>query len=196
MNQKLLLVFLLFVTIKTFSQDSKFSLEANFPIPIGDNFLGENYNGIVDIGAKYRFIQNDLLNLGASVNFGYVQNTKSGATNLNQLFDVKIFPIQPRIFAEFNIPNLESLHPQIGLGYSILINNAKADTINTLNLPADINDNESGFNFNLGLSYDLSDTFFLQAQYDFIKIGVKNGVPDISYNTNINIIKLGVGFRI
>ncbi len=196
MKQKLLLVFLLIVTIKTFSQDSKFSLEVNFPIPIGDNFLGENYNGIVDIGAKYRFVKNGILNLGASVNFGYVQNTKSGATNLNQLFDVKIFPIQPRIFAEFNIPNLESLHPQIGLGYSILINNAKADTINTLNLPADINDNESGFNFNLGLSYDLSDKFFLQAQYDFIKIGVKNGVPDISYNTNINIIKLGVGFRI
>ncbi len=196
MKQKLLLVFLLFVTIKTFSQDSKFSLEVNFPIPIGDNFLGENYNGIVDIGAKYRFVKKDLLNLGASVNFGYVQNTKSGATNLNQLFDVKIFPIQPRIFAEFNIPNLESLHPQIGLGYSILINNAKADIINTLNLPADINDNESGFNFNLGLSYDLSDKFFLQAQYDFIKIGVKNGVPDISYNTNINIIKLGIGFRI
>lgn len=196
MKQKLLLAFLLIVTIKTFSQDSKFSLEANFPIPIGDNFLGENYSGIVDVGAKYRFLQNDLLNLGASINFGYVQNTKSGATDLNQLFDVKILPIQPRIFAEFNIPNLESLHPQVGLGYSILIYNAKADGINTSNLPADIDDNESGFNFNLGLAYDLSDQFFLQVQYDFIKIGVENGVPDISYNTNINIVKLGVGFRI
>src|SRR5690606_20572806 len=150
MKQKLLLTFLLIFTIKSFSQDSKFSIEANFPIPIGDNFLGKNYNGIVDIGAKYRFLQNDLVNLGASVNFGYLQNTKSGATDLNQLFDVKIFPIQPRIFAEFNIPNLENLHPQIGLGYSVLVYNAKADGINTSVLPADIDDNESGFNLNIG----------------------------------------------
>lgn len=189
------IVFILF-TIKSFSQGSKFSIEANFPIPIGDNFLGKNYKGIVDIGAKYRFLQNDVLNLGASVNFGYVQNTKSGATDLNQLFDVKIFPIQPRIFAEFNIPNLESLHPQIGLGYSVLVYNAKVDGINTSTLPADIDDNESGFNLNIGLSYDLTNKFFLQAQYDFIKIGVEDNVPDIKYNTKINILKFGIGYRI
>jgi opacity protein-like surface antigen len=196
MKQKLLLTFLLIFTIKSFSQDSKFSIEANFPIPIGDNFLGKNYNGIVDIGAKYRFLQNDLVNLGASVNFGYLQNTKSGATDLNQLFDVKIFPIQPRIFAEFNIPNLENLHPQIGLGYSVLVYNAKADGINTSVLPADIDDNESGFNLNIGFAYDLTKKFFLQAQYDFVKIGVEDNVPDIKYNTNINILKFGIGYRI
>jgi opacity protein-like surface antigen len=196
MRLRLITILLIFFTIKTFSQDSKFSIEANFPIPIGDNFLGQNYNGIIDIGAKYRFLENDVLNLGASLNFGFVQNTKSGATDLNQLFDVKIFPIQPRIFAEFNIPNLESLHPQIGLGYSILVYNAKADGINTSTLPADIDNNESGFNFNIGLSYDLSNKFFLQAQYDFIKIGVESAVPDTSYNTNINIMKCGVGYRI
>lgn len=123
MKLKLISILLLFFIIKSFSQDSKFSIEANFPIPIGENFLGENYNGIVDIGPKYRFLQNGVLNLGASVNFSYVQNTKSGATDLNQLFRIKIFPIQPRIFAELNIPNLESLHPQIGLGYSILVYN-------------------------------------------------------------------------
>src|SRR5690606_25865457 len=129
-------------------------------------------------------------------NFGYLQNTKSGATDLNQLFDVKIFPIQPRIFAEFNIPNLENLHPQIGLGYSVLVYNAKADGINTSVLPADIDDNESGFNLNIGFAYDLTKKFFLQAQYDFVKIGVEDNVPDIKYNTNINILKLGIGYRI
>ncbi|WP_282042694.1 outer membrane beta-barrel protein [Winogradskyella flava] len=196
MKQKLLVTFLLIFAIKSFSQDSKFSVEANFPIPIGDNFLGENYNGIVDIGAKYRFLQNGIFSLGASVNFGYVRNSKSGATDLNQLFDVKIFPIQPRIFAEFSIPNLESLHPQIGLGYSILVYNAKADRINTSTLPADINDNESGFNLNVGFSYDLTNKFFLQAQYDFIKIEVEDNVPDIKYNTNISILKFGIGYRI
>ncbi|MGB3344527.1 MAG: hypothetical protein WBA61_11485 [Aequorivita sp.] len=46
-----------------FSQDSKISLEANFPISLGNNFFGEDYNGIVDIGAKYRIVNISNLNL-------------------------------------------------------------------------------------------------------------------------------------
>jgi opacity protein-like surface antigen len=196
MKQKLLLTLLLIFSIKSFSQDSKFSIEANYPTAIGDNFLGQNYNGLVDLGAKYRFLENEIVNLGASINFGFFQNTKSGATDLNQLFDVKIFPIQPRIFAELNIPKLEKFHPQIGLGYSIVIYNADWAENRNADLPADIDDNESGFNFNIGIAYDLSEKLFLQAQYDFIKIGVEDGVPDTSYNTNINILKFGIGLRI
>ena len=196
MKQKLLLTLLLIFSIKSFSQDSKFSFEANYPTAIGDNFLGQNYNGLVDIGAKYRFSENEIVNIGASINFGFFQNTKSGATDLNQLFDVKIFPIQPRIFAELNIPNLEKLHPQIGLGYSIVIFSADWAENRDADLPADIDENENGFNLNIGLSYDLTNKLFIQAQYDFIKIGVEDGVPDTSYNTKINILKFGIGLRI
>ncbi|WP_299365904.1 outer membrane beta-barrel protein [Winogradskyella sp.] len=196
MKQKLLLTFILIFTIKSFSQNSKFSVEANYPIAIGDNFLGQNYNGLIDLGAKYLFSENEIINIGVSLNVGFFQNTKSGATDLNQLFDVKILPIQPRIFAEFNIPNLEKLHPQIGIGYSILIYNAEWADNREAELPADIDDNENGFNFNVGLSYDITNTLFVLAQYDFIKIGVEGGVPDSSYNTNLNILKFGIGLRI
>ena len=196
MKIKLLTIILFAISIKSYSQNSKFSFEANFPIAIGDNFLGQNYNGLVDLGARYRFSENEIVDIGASINFGFFQNTKSDATDLNQLFDVKIFPIQPRIFAEFNIPNLEKLHPQIGLGYSIVIYNADWSENRDADLPANIDDNESGFNLNIGLSYDLTNKLFIQAQYDFIKIGVENGFPDTSYNTNINILKFGIGYRI
>ncbi|WP_396149831.1 outer membrane beta-barrel protein [Flavobacterium sp.] len=196
MRLKLITILLLFFTITLLSQDSKFSVEANFPIPIGDNFLGKNYNGIFDVGAKYKFLNHKTIDIGASVNFGYFQNTKSGATNVNQLFDVKIFPIQPRIFMEFNIPSLEKFHPHVGIGYSILIYDAKWKENTNADLPADIDDNENGLNFNIGLSYDLTRKLFIQAQYDFIKVGVEDGIPDKSYNTNINILKIGIGYRI
>ena len=196
MKVRIITILLIFFSIKSFSQNSKFSIEANFPIAIGDNFLEDNYNGIIDLGINYRFLQKEVVNLGVSANFGFFKNTKSGATDLNQMFDVKIIPIQPRLFAEFNIQNLEKLHPQIGIGYSILIYNAEWADNRDAELPADINDNESGFNFNLGIAYDISEKFFLQAQYDFVKIGVENGVPDISYNTNINIMKFGIGYRL
>lgn len=192
MRLRLTVILLMFFTIKSFSQDSKFSIDANYPIAIGNNFLGQNYNGLVDLGAKYKFSDNKIVDIGASINFGFFQNTKSGATALNQLFDVKVFPIQARIFAEFNIQNLKKLHPQIGLGYSIII----YDAVWRENTNADIDDNENGFNYNIGLSYDLTNKLFLQAQYDFIKIGVEDGIPDKSYNTNINILKFGIGYRI
>ena len=196
MRLRITFILLIFFMIKSFSQDSKFSVDANYPIAIGDNFLGQNYNGLIDFGAKYKFSENKILDIGASINFGFFQNTKSGATALNQLFDVKIFPIQPRIFTEFNIPNLEKFHPQIGVGYSIIIYDAVWRENTNADLPADIDDNENGFNFNIGLSYDLTNKLFLQAQYDFIKIGVEDGIPDKSYNTNINILKFGIGYRI
>lgn len=196
MRLRITFILLIFFMIKTFSQGSKFSVDANYPIAIGDNFLGQNYNGLVDFGAKYKFSENKILDIGVSINFGFFQNTKSGATALNQLFDVKIFPIQPRIFTEFNIPNLEKFHPQIGVGYSIIIYDAVWRENTNADLPADIDDNENGFNFNIGLSYDLTNKLFLQAQYDFIKIGVEDGIPDKSYNTNINILKFGIGYRI
>ena len=193
MKQKLLLTLLLIFTIKTFSQDSKFSLEANFPIPIGDNFLGENYGGIIDIGAKYRFTELKILNIGASINGGFLKNSKADRDNM---FDVNVYPIQPRIFAEINIESVSKLHPLIGLGYSFLIFKAKSNGINPDFLESNIDRTEDGINLNFGLSYDITNKLFLQAQYDFVKIGVDNDVPDIKYNTNINILKFGLGFRI
>jgi opacity protein-like surface antigen len=193
MKQKLLLTLFLIFTIKTFSQDYKFSLEANFPIPVGDNFLGENYGGIIDIGAKYRFTELKIVNIGASINGGFLKNSKA---DNNNMFDVNVYPIQPRIFAELNIESLSKLHPQIGLGYSFLIFKAKSNGINPDFLESNIDRTEDGINLNFGLSYDITNKLFLQAQYDFVKIGVDNDVPDIKYNTNINILKLGLGFRI
>ncbi|KJD31330.1 hypothetical protein PW52_16750 [Tamlana sedimentorum] len=196
MKSKLYWILILALALNLNAQESKFDIEANFPIAIGDNFLGDNHNGIIDLGINYRFLQKEILNLGVSANFGFFKNTKSGATDQNQLFDVKTIPIQPRLFAEFNIPNLEKLRPQVGIGYSILIFNADWADNRDDELPADIDDSEEGFNFNLGIAYDLSEKFFLQAQYDFVKIRVENGVPDISYNTNINILKFGIGYKL
>ena len=193
MKQKLLLALLLIFTIKSFSQDSKLSIEANFPIPIGDNFLGENYSGIINIGAKYRFSEFKILNIGASINGGFLKYSKA---NSNNLFDVNVYPIQPRVFAEFNIEKLSKIHPQIGLGYSFLIFKAKPNGIIPNSQTTNLDKTESGVNLNLGLSYDITQKLFIQAQYDFIKIGVDNDVPDKKYNTNINILKFGLGLRI
>ena len=63
----------------------------------------------------------------------------------------------------------------------------------------DTSETLSGFNFNFGLSYDITTKYFVQVQYDFIKLGNDNGlpgIPAISFNTNVNIWKFGLGYRL
>ena len=60
----------------------------------------------------------------------------------------------------------------------------------------DTSETLSGFNFNFGLSYDITTKYFVQVQYDFIKLGNDNDLPAISFNTNVNIWKFGLGYRL
>ncbi len=50
-------------------------------------------------------------------------------------------------------------------------------------------------NFLGGVTYDISTTIFIQVQYDFTKLNIDE-VPDIKFNTNVNLLKIGVGFKL
>ncbi len=194
MKQKLLLAFLLIFSIKSFSQDSKFSVELNFIIPIDENLIGKNYNGIIDAGLKYRFANLNFINIGASLNAGMYKNSKEDRV---QSYDVTTYIFSPRIYAEFNMKSITKLHPSLGIGYSILHARADLDRFNNQNnLSLSSNENENGINLNLGLAYDITNKLFAQVQYDFIKINVDREIPDIKYNKNVNILKVGLGYRL
>lgn len=182
MNLKLFLLLIL-ITIKSFSQEKKFSIDANYQIPADDNFIGRNYTGLIDIGLKYRFFEPKDINIGISMNAGILKNTKDKISP----FEVTAYTFQPRLFFELDMESIKKLHPAIGIGYSFLTFKAKG--INT-------SEEANGFNLNLGMAYDISKKIYAQVQYDFIKSKATDDVPDISYNTKINIIKLGLGLRL
>ncbi|MHA7060115.1 outer membrane protein [Aquimarina sp. M1] len=193
MNKKLLLALLLILTIKSFSQDSKFSIEASYPLPIDDNFIGKNYSGIIDIGAKYRFLDLNIINLGASFNGGVLLNN-SNKNNGLQDFKVTSYSIQPKIFVELDMESITKFHPFVGLGYTLMIFDPSG-TNNGLDVSGE-SDTQSGINANFGIAYDITEKLFAQIQYDFVKLGVENEVPDIKFNRNVNILKIGLGFRL
>ncbi len=193
MKQKLLLTLLLIFASKSFSQESKFSIELNYPIPIGNNFIEESYSGIIDIGVDYRFANLNPINVGISLNSGVLLNN-SNLNNGFQNFKVTSYVIQPRLFGELNLESIRKLHPSIGIGYTFMV--FKSSGMNNGFDISDENYSLSGFNFNFGLSYDVTEKLFTQVQYDFVKLGVDDGVPDIKYNTNINILKIGLGYRL
>lgn len=192
MKQFLLLALLLTFSIKGLSQDSKFSIEANYPITIDSNFVGEAY-GIIDLGLKYRFIELNPVKIGASLN-GSVLVDNSNQNEGARDFQRTVYIIQPKVFGEFNIPTLEKLRPFLGLGYTFM-NFQISGTLNGMDV-SDESDTLSGFGFNFGLAYDISNKVFVQVQYDFTKVNVDDDIPDVTFNTNVNLLKIGVGLRI
>jgi hypothetical protein len=192
MNQKLLLIVLFIFTIKSFSQDSKFSIEANYPFAIDNNFLGEDSYGLVDLGLKYRFAEFNPIQIGVSINGGVLIDN-SNQNNSPQDFLVTTYSIQPKIFTELNLESMEKLHPFLGLGYTFM-NFQLSGSNNGMDVSGE-SDNLSGFGLNLGVAYDISNNVFVQVQYDFTKLNVDD-VPDIKYNTNVNLLKIGIGLKI
>ena len=192
MKQKTLLILLLIFTIKSFSQDSKFSIEANYPFIIDDNFLGKDSYGIVDLGVKYRFAKFNPIQIGISFNGGVLIDN-SNQNNSPQDFLITTYIIQPKIFAELNLGSVEKLHPFLGLGYTFM-NFQLSGSNNGMDV-SDESDNMSGLGLNLGLAYDISNIVFIQVQYDFTKLNVDDA-PEIKYNTNVNLLKIGIGLKI
>jgi len=194
MFRKIILIGLCLLAFESYAQDSKLNIELCYPLSIDKNFVGENYNGIIDLGLRYRFLELNVVNIGGSFNIGYLKNSKDAR---NQPFDVNLYTLQPRFFAELNLPSIPKFRPSFGLGYSLfLFNVSNNQPIFDSNISSNIeNQNKSGINMNSGLAYDITEKIIIQVQYDFVKIGIDDNVPNITYNTNINIIKIGLGYR-
>jgi hypothetical protein len=159
-----------------FSQNSKLHIDVNYPFPIGDNFIGKNYHGVIDLGIRYMPIKVSKIKLGISTNVGIL--------NYPQI-PVRVLMIKPRLNAELG---LKKLTPYAGIGYSFFKYNYSSTF-------PDTDKTNDGFNLNLGFRYNLISILYLKLDYDFIKFRIEQ-LPDISYNKNIMIINVGIGFSI
>ena len=197
MKQKLLYILILITSIHTFSQETKLTIEANYPFPMGENFIGKNYDGFADIGIEYQFKNFQMVILGASFNASLLNYDFKIQDELAKLYDykVKAYVIQPRIMVGFDIPSLEKFHPSMGLGYSFIIFNVSGpDPLDFSNESE--TDTQSGFNVNIAAAYDFTEKIFFKVQYDFVKLSSNNDIPKTPFNTNVHLAKVGLGFRL
>ncbi|MFN2261035.1 MAG: outer membrane beta-barrel protein [Psychroflexus sp.] len=182
----------LFVNL-TQAQESNFSVELNYPVPVDNNFMGENYKGIIDFGIAYRFIDLNIAKIGVSANAGFYADNDNEETGFDER-EVSVFAVQPRAFIEFDLEENSKFRPRIGLGYTSM--HFKLNELPP-NFIGELEDSETlgGFNLNLGVGFNFSSKFFALIQYDFVKLPNKSGFPDSNYAENVNLLKIGVGFR-
>ncbi|MEM0578298.1 outer membrane beta-barrel protein [Flavobacterium polysaccharolyticum] len=200
MKKKLLFIILLILTNKSFSQKTKFSAELNYPFLFTHNFIADNYSGIIDLGLKYRFINAKKVNLGISINAGILK-TNNEINSVTQNYKITIYELDPKIFAEFNY---SKIHPFVGIGYTSMIFKSSTSNINIIPIGQkdgyyrdgfSLNNTQSGLNLNIGLKYDFYKNLFSQIQYNYILLGTKEPIINSRYNSNVNIIKIGIGIN-
>jgi opacity protein-like surface antigen len=200
MKRTLITIFLIAFAIKSFSQDYKFSAELNLPFPFDNNFIADNYDGIIDIGAKYRFINSKKVTLGISISASYLKSNSELSRFYGDL-KIKSYLIQPKIFAELN---LNRLHPFIGIGYASMVFNSSVSDEKIAELRGNggfrdgfsVNNTQSGIDLNAGFQYDITERIFIQAQFDYIILSQEEPIINSKYNTNVNLLKFGLGYRI
>ena len=179
----------------TYGQDRNSSLELNYPFAIGDNFFEFSYVGIVDVGFDYRIAEAGLVDLWIGFNTGIF---KSGDRMDDPNLEVLAFDFKPALIVELNTPGIDKLHPAIGVGYNAVMFTFVGNNPVDPNANRALIDEETrgGINAHFRLAYDIAERWFVQAQYDFTKLSRRGDVPNISFNTNVNTIRIGVGLRI
>jgi outer membrane protein W len=139
------------------------------------------YYGVVDVGFRGRFLKTNRLNIGLHLNGSFFRHTE----NIKGSSYKNLYIIQPKVYAEFD--NSQKFKPLLGIGYSLM----------TYKKSGSVDD---GVNLSLGFSYNLTETLFLQIQYDsifwteeFTRRG-RNFLPVVDDSDN-QIAKLGIGYR-
>jgi len=193
MKAVITLLFVVLTSIQMLSQDSRISVELSYPLPAGDNFIQRSYNGIVDAGVKVRFFDVGSFRFGMAFNTTVLVN-KNEVDTRPLTVNITAFGLQPKAFAELNSPFLVGFRPNVGLGYSFFVFSIESDALGDFGTAIE-NETQRGVNFHLGLAYDFTERFFLQVQYDFTKLNVEN-IPDIPFNSDVNLFKIGVGYNI
>ncbi|MEN8815348.1 MAG: outer membrane beta-barrel protein, partial [Nonlabens sp.] len=133
----------------------------------------------------------DALDLGASLNVGAFYRDDSrfdGGPDVNG----SAFLFQPRVYASFKIEGYERWYPMVGLGYSLFAFNINDENFAGANFQE--NTSDDGINLNLAVAYDIAQRWFLQLQYDYVRLSARD-VRKTPYNQNVNILKLGIGYR-
>ncbi|MEO1484168.1 MAG: porin family protein [Bacteroidota bacterium] len=192
MTKHVVLALGLLISICATAQDKKWSIEANYPISIGDE-LGNDNPAIIDLGIKYRFTKLGIINIGAGVNAGVFRDNITSVTEPILFdFDETNWLIQPKVFAEIQVPALPKLRPFVSVGYTVITSKFKGDLLEGEGNVDSSTD--GGFNVGFGLSYDVTKNFFILVQYDYVRntIGI-DGLPDIKQD--LGYFKIGVGYR-
>ncbi|WP_053990460.1 outer membrane protein [Mangrovimonas sp. TPBH4] len=191
MKTNYVFLFFLFVSLHIFSQERKSSLEINYPLAFDEGY--REFKGIIDVGYKYRFSEAELFVYGASLTFDYIQGSHRFS---NEDLKRNYYFGHANAFAEMTIPSVERLHPYAAVGFTYLNYDYEYLYGYDLLLETRVRKKSAyGFNLKLGVQYDVTNSFFVQTYFHYVRVYSKGEIDNKAFGINYNQLKFGVGFR-
>lgn len=197
MKNKIILSLLLLLSTKSNSQekvkrdDNKFLISLHYTgNSRNDNFVSDNYNGILGLNAHYVLFNNELISVQGGLGLDYFQ----GRVIDNQVDLKNRVMVNPNFGIEFNAS--KTFKPFFNLGYSFFSAKYVIKTTN-LNLfdPMDpafqsgnFEETESfnSLSINPGFRLYFNDKIYFQTDYKYLPI---------ESNINSHILALGIGLK-
>ncbi|MEO0896779.1 MAG: hypothetical protein AAFY71_10300 [Bacteroidota bacterium] len=190
MKHLIISLLLLFSCSFLAAQQSRASLEVNYPLTLGNNFINNFYTSYVDLGFRYRFYESSSFQVGGAFHTSFISSQRPIDFDIAR---TRLHTLQPGIFIEFSLPGFEIFQPFLGVNYAGLFFDLDNTPFNGLVAEDAF---QSGINPNAGFLIKLSEKVFLKAQYDFIKTFLSDPLVVTPFNSQIHIIKMGVGVKL
>lgn len=194
MKKKIILCLLLLLSIKSTSQEKRSTEDNKFLISLhyvgnirNDNFIGDNYNGVLGIDARYNLLKEKAFSVEAGLGLDFL-NSRQSPYNL----DVKnALIINPNVGVV--IDGNKTFKPFLNLGYSFFT--AKY-TVSYSQLPSfdpliqqsnsTLSFNYNSVSINPGFRLYFDDKVYFQTDYKYLPIGS---------NINAHLIAIGLGMN-
>lgn len=197
MNKKIIACLLLLLSVRAISQEKNSTGGDKFLISLhylgnirNDNFIGDNYNGVLGLDARYILLKEKSLSVEAGLGLDFL-NSRQNSNNLN----IKnALLVNPNIGVSINVN--QRFKPFFNLGYSFFTAKYVVNT-NALNVfdpmdPAFQSGNfKQSLNFNSlsinpGFRLFFDDKIYFQTDYKYLPVGS---------NVNAHFIALGFGMH-
>ncbi|WP_088340111.1 outer membrane protein [Robiginitalea sediminis] len=187
MKRYFFLFFLFVFGLMVRAQERDWSVEAYYPVSIGESF-GSSNEGLLGLGVKYRFAEWGKARVGVALDGVWFATTFINDSDPIQEEKYRDFFLQPRLFAELPLTSSEKLWLTGNLGWSFNRSTRDPAFFDT-NGRVQGKDLNNGPSLGLGLRYDFAPRWFLGADTQWIFLSGD------SPSRTVGLGKIGVGFR-
>ena len=189
--KKILILLFIISFSNVFSQKKNFSLEVNYPLEFS-NGNSSGLTGIINSKLKYRFLNSESFSIGTSYSIDLLTG------DLRYPYDKESFISHHlNLFGEVPLNSTNKLITSLGIGYST---QSYFKTTNFYSNSGSVSstsekDTIGGFNISFGGTYDIFKNFFIQTNFQFIRLYVEDYIAKKKIGFNKNRLKIGVGYR-
>jgi hypothetical protein len=169
---------------QSIAQDSGLSFELHYPIDFEKSTNQyTDVQGIFGGSLQYQLTDNNEFNYGIEYKFDLNQGRKILQYSTGETFNFLINHIN--FFTKLNLDEYEKFKLYIAAGFSVY-NYNKSSTSSSY----------TGFNGNLGFTYDLIERIYFQSNFSYVKAFLKQKQTGYVDTESRQIIRLGIGFKL